>query len=197
MRRIPPSLRGLLVLAALLLVPFAANATVMRYLSLVEHIELSELVVRARIGQARTFVGENGLPFTDTELEVLEVFKGEAPKDGRLFVRQMRGEVDGLYRAVPGDAQFLPSEEVILFLHAEEGGVAYLTALGQSVYRVERPIGTLPGPGDEGVIVYRDLSDVTFYLDGGSPSLSHGEVEAPIDLRIFRQTVRDLARETK
>jgi hypothetical protein len=197
MRRIPSSLRGAFVFAALLLLPYAATATVMRYLSLAEHIELSDLVVRARIGQARTFVGENDLPFTDTELEVLEVFKGEVPKDGRLFVRQMKGEVDGLYRAVPGDAQFLPSEEVVLFLRAEEGGVAYLTALGQSKYRVDRPIGTLPGPGDEGVVVVRDLSDVTFYLGGGTPSLTHGEVEAPVDLRIFRETVRDLARETK
>jgi|GEM_PF-1641212 len=193
MRPVPFSVGGALLAAFLLIVPAAAGATVMRFLSLPEHVELSELVVRARVGEARAFVGEGGLPFTDTELEVLEVFKGEAPAGGKLVVRQMKGEVDGAHRAVPGDAVLVPGEEVVLFLHGVEDGVAYLTALGQSKYVVERPVGTIPGPGENGVVVVRDLTGLTFYHGGDRPSFAHGEEEAPVDLRIFRETIRELA----
>lgn len=166
-----------------------ASATVVRYLTLEEHLELSELVVRARVGSASTFMGETGLPFTDTELEILEVLAGKRPATEILRVRQLRGEAKGLYRAVPGDAELLPGEEVILFLHGLEGEIAYLTALGQSKYTVERPMGA----GDEGgALVIRDLSLSAFYRGGGSPSLSPGFVEAPVDLKLFRETVREL-----
>jgi len=196
MRPVPFSV-GALLAAAVAILPGAAGATVMRYLSLPEHLGLSDLVVRARVGEARTFVGEGGMPFTDTELEVLEVLKGQAPAGGKLVVRQMKGEVDGAYRSVPGDAVLIPGEEVVLFLHGVEGGVAYLTALGQSKYKVERPVGTIPGPGDDGAVVVRDLSNLTFYLEGDRPALTHGDEEAPVDLRIFRETVRELAGEAR
>ncbi len=179
------------VLAAMTILAHApsAAATVMRYLSLEEHLGLSELVVRAKVGAAKTFVGEGGLPFTDTELEVLEVLKGEMPAGKTLLVRQLRGEARGHYRAVPGDADLEAGEEVILFLHGLEGEVAYLTALGQSKYVVERPVGP-PSPGGEGALVTRDLSKSVFYHGNRGRKTAPGFAEAPVDLKLFRETLK-------
>lgn len=189
-------LTSLAAFVAALLAFGPARATVMRYLSLDEHIALSDLVVRGRIGASHTFVGERNLPFTDTTVEVLEVLHGSAPK-GELRIRQMRGEIDGVYTAVPGDAVLTPGEEVILFVGLDqEEGVAYLTALGQSKYRVAvPPVAPGPGGGDDPTpVVLRDLSDATFYVPGPDPSMTHGIEEAPIPLDLFRSTVRDVAK---
>jgi hypothetical protein len=189
-------LSSLLAVLATLSLSAPAQATVMRYLSLEEHIEFSDVVVRAKVGASRTFVGERNLPFTDTSLEVLEVLQGTLPP-GELRVRQMRGEVNGIFTSVPGDANLFQDEEVILFLGADESepGVAYLTALGQSKYKISLPPGAGPGGGGQPPVpvVLRDLSDATFYVPGPDASMTHGIEEAPIPLDLFRSTVRDLA----
>lgn len=194
-RRFLP-LGGLAVALTILVHTTPASSTVMRYLSLEEHLELSELVVRAKVGASSAFVGEGRLPFTDTTLEVLEVFKGAAPDEGRLRVRQLRGEVGGRFRAVPGDAEFVEGEEVILFLHGLEGGLGYLTALGQSKYEVERPVGP-PAPGGEGALVVRDLSKGVFHPGGAAARLAPGVPEAPVDLGLFRQALNELREEAR
>lgn len=172
-----------------------AAATSMRYLDLEAHMGLSEWVVRAKVGEAHGFV-ENALPFTDTTVEVLETIKGEIAPGARIKVRQLRGEVGGIYRAVHGDAELLPGEEVILFLHGVEGDVAYLTALGQSKYMVDRPFGPpSPGGGGEPVVI-RDLPMDVFQPAQKGPQGVHVS-EPAVDLGIFLETLRSFARSSR
>lgn len=189
MQRVPPC--GPIWAAALLLaLALPAWGTVARYLPFQEHLDLSDLVVRVKVGPSTAVVGEKGLPFTETTLEVLETLKGEPPAEVR--VRQMRGEAKGVYMAVPGDADLLPGEEAILFLVRGKEGGFFLTALGQSKYVVERPPLFDPD-GGRGGLVFRDLTDLTFYLSGQPPGMSDGIVEAPVDLDLFRKAIRESA----
>ena len=194
MRQSPIRLGGIAAALAIALCPPIATATVMRHLSLEEHLALSELVVRAKVIDAKSFVGEGGLPFTDTELEVLEVLAGDASTPKTLRVRQLKGMAGETYRAVPGDAELLVGEEVVLFLHGVEEGVAYLTALGQSKYLVDRPVGP-PSPAGGGPLVIRDLPRGALYAPQGRPAPS--AVEPPVELDVFLDTVRNLARSAR
>ncbi len=180
---------------ALAQLPAVAFATVMRHLSLEEHLALSVLVVRGRVVGATSFVAEGGLPFTDTEVEVLEVIAGTAPAPEKLRVRQIKGMAGGTYRAVPGDAELWPGEEVVLFLHRLDGDVGYLTALGQSKYLVDRPVGPpSPGGGGEPTVV-RDVPLGELHVPNGQAAVQR--IEPPVALDAFVKTVRNLARNAR
>ncbi|HEY0840546.1 MAG TPA: hypothetical protein VGD74_10205, partial [Vulgatibacter sp.] len=79
--------------AAALTLGATASATVARFLDLGEHVESSDLVVRARTGAALpTFLGADGRPRTEVPFTVLQVFKGDVKPGATVKVRQIRGE---------------------------------------------------------------------------------------------------------
>lgn len=178
----------LLALAAALALSFTAQpaeATVARYLTLDEHLELSPLVVRVRVERdQRSFVGEDGLPRKETKLTVLETFKGDRGPGAKLWLRQI-GTVDSEEQLIiDGDASFVEGEEAVLFLNPGDGQTVFLTALGQSKFRVDR--------GGGGPILVRDISGLAFFNPSAGSRGLHSVGDAPVSLEIFSQTIRDL-----
>ena len=180
-------LAGILAVVAALAIGATASATVARYLELEEHVALSDLVIRARVGaNVDTFVGADGKPRTETPFTVQQVLKGEVREGAVVRVRQLRGPTaDGGFLAVPGDAVFEAGEDVVLFLVTDPDGTAFLTAMGQSKYVVRA------GPG--GAMVDRDLGGLAFYVGGADARIVPGFADAPVSLPLFSDAVRQAA----
>lgn len=181
------------LLALLVAVAPVAQATVVQYLTLADHIQLSNLVVRVNVGESRVYLHEiDGRPRTETQLTVVETYKGDAVRGQTLTVRQMRGTIGTERMVLAGDPELRKGQHLVLFLSTDETGMAYLTALGQSLYRVE------PNFDGSGSLVIRDLDGLGFYMGqtpGKQGRIAHGTEEAPIPLDLFGTTIREIARE--
>lgn len=160
--------RALALFAALFVVLWstAVAATVMLYADLARLVELSDVIVQGRVVDQNTFYDEAASEVaTITTVQVERAFLGDV--DTTVKFRQWGGAYGDKVSQIPGDAQFDPYEEVILFLADGRGkyaGMRYLTALGQSKYTVVRD-GAEP-------FVVRDLHDLAF-LDQGSNEIAH------------------------
>lgn len=151
----PRFVSTLIVLTALL-TSVAASATVMVYTNLARLVELSDVVVQGRVVDQDTFYDETLREVTTvTTVEVDHAFLGDVGH--QVEFRQWGGEWGGRIAQIPGDAQFSPYEEVVLFLVDGEdqyAGNRYLTALGQSKYTIVRSGGEIS--------VLRNLHDIGF-----------------------------------
>lgn len=96
----------------------------------------SAVVVRAKVlaSQAR-WTADGARIVTDTEVEVLEAWKGEAPP--RLVVMQPGGIVGEVGQKVSGTARLAIGEEVVLFLEPR-GGSFTVSSMAQGAFHVER-----------------------------------------------------------
>jgi len=154
-RNLLPSFLALLLLAA----ATDAGATVVKFLSLADHVASSDAIVRVRVAGETSYVSEkDGRPRTDRRVRVLESYKGPFQRGDEFIVRQMRGPVgEGVLR-IPGDPELGEGEELVLFLmlgtEAEAQKVTYLTALAQSRYTVVRDLS--------GAWVKRDFDGLAF-----------------------------------
>lgn len=135
----------------------AVGATVMLYTGLAELVEMSDVIVQGRVVDQTTFFDEEKQEVaTITQVQVDKTFYGDNVGKTIEF-RQWGGQYDDKIAAIPGDAQFDPYEECVLFLVDGKGkfaGMRYLANLGQAKYRVIRS-----GAND---LVVRDLTDMAF-----------------------------------
>ncbi len=144
------ALGATLALSMLLTAP--AEATVALEVDRAQLVEMSDLVVRATVGNATSRWNEGHTQIlTLTRLTVTQYLKGAGP--GELVLRQFGGELDGLVSRIAGDAHLEPGQDVVLCLRRGDG-VVYLTALAQSAWFVSAQPGAAP-------VAYRDLSDLT------------------------------------
>lgn len=122
---------------ALFFLAMPAEATVARALSLKQLAARSTHVVVADVGDARSYLGENGNIYTETTLHVRRALKGK-PKGTTLVVRQMGGQVGDRAMMIPGDAELVKGSKIVVFLADREpgSGVVFLTALAQSKFDV-------------------------------------------------------------
>ena len=153
-----PRTRAALCAATALLCTFAAlpyaSATVARYLSLPALVDISHVIVRAKVGDAKTFTDAKWKkPMTNTTLEIQQVYLGDKAMK-RAVVQQLGGEVHGVTLKIAGDAKLVKGAEVIVFLKRGDGGVYYLSAMAQASYELQRKGGK--------AWVQRDLSGLAF-----------------------------------
>ncbi|MFP4599728.1 MAG: hypothetical protein ACLFVJ_15830 [Persicimonas sp.] len=135
----------------------SASATVMKHADLERLIEISDFIVHGRIVEQDTYFDEEqDRVVTDTTISIERDFTGQL--DDKVTIQQWGGEHDGKFHSIPGDARFESDEEVIVFLHQGDDDVIALSALSQAKYSVETT--------DDGKLVSRDLSDITFYIEG-------------------------------
>lgn len=120
-----------------------ARATTVLPLSLADLIERSDVVSHVRVVSHRVEQAPDA-PFTITEVEVVEGFRGAQRGDS--FEIRQRG--DG-YIFVVGDPILEPGQQGLIFLRQVDGQT-YLTALAQSWWRFE-------GQGEE-LMAERDMS---------------------------------------
>lgn len=96
----------------------------------------AQSIVRGRV-VAQSVVMVDGRLWTDSVLEVLELWKGRVAVGGRMLVRQPGGEKGKLGMHVAGAARFLVGEEVVLFTRWVSGRHVPL-GMGQGKFTVYR-----------------------------------------------------------
>ncbi len=158
----------------------SASATVMKYTGVDRLIEISDVIIHAEVVEQKTYFDkEQDRVVTDTTFGVNRAFYGKVGE--KVTIQQWGGTHNGQTHFIPGDARFEVGEEVIVFLHKGKDVVA-LSALGQAKYSVEKT--------DEGRLVSRDLSDITFMIErpDGQKKLAH----IPGETRSFDSFVAEL-----
>lgn len=157
----------------------SASATVMKYAGIDRLIEISDVIIHADVLEQKTYFDkEQNRVVTDTTFGVNRAFYGDVGE--KVTIQQWGGEHNGQTHFIPGDAQFEIGEEVVVFLHEGKDVVA-LSALGQAKFSVEKT--------NEGKLVTRDLSDITFMLEqNGQQKLGH----LPGETRSFESFVAEL-----
>jgi hypothetical protein len=178
--RFGPYLAGIVAATALLGVAGEARATLVLPMSLRSLAERSDVVARVRVGRIRAARTPEA-PFRVTELEVLEVFAGDAA-EGQVLDLWQRG--DGRIFVV-GDPWLQGGEEGLVFL-VREGSRAYLTALAQSWWRLE-------GGGQQRV-ARRDLSGLTIVTAGRPTAMPPDEAPWTLLRDLVRRACGEVAR---
>ena len=127
---LPPRLPGLLLACLLMLVPASVTATSMIHRSVVELIDLSEIILVGRVTSV-TDGFDRGVPYTEITLSVEETVKGQTGETytfrqfGLLAPRVLDNGLTYLGVSPEGWPQFREGERVVLFLY-ESGAVTGL-----------------------------------------------------------------------
>lgn len=114
-----------------------ASATVLAPADLPQIVDGSQLIVRGRVVGVRAEMpaGRRSIHSVVT-LAVDEALKGR-PGPTVLF-RVPNGQVGRYRRVVVGAPEFLPGDEVIVFLRGSGAAIPSLFGLSQGVYRIQR-----------------------------------------------------------
>ena len=125
----------------------------MRYADTAELTAISDTIVEGTVLSYRSYIAESGNISTDWTIAVSDVWLGDVGET--VTFTQMGGEVDGRVLYVPGDAVLEVGAEVVLFMRTVEGRL-YLSAMGQSMYTVDRtgldPVPEIPSDPTVGVL---------------------------------------------
>ncbi len=186
----------------------AAEATVAVPLSQAEQVGLSDMVVRATVlSHTYGWNADRSHIVTLTRLRVTESYKGPAVPGAELVLRQFGGEAEGLVERVPGDPRLADGEDVVVFLR-NGPGVAFLTAMAQSVYHLHpaapttgtAPVTrtaatTVPTVTAGTVMARRDLDGITFARPraDGPMEIFEPTAEPAVTLDSLRASLRALA----
>mgnify|MGYP007096632725 CR=1 FL=1 len=164
-----------LFMALALLLPAFAGATVAVRAPIEALADEASHVVHARVVDRRVVPerGPHGEIRTRATLRVLTYLRGSGPET--LTVQQLGGTLEGYTLRVLGNARLEPGDEVVAFLDVDgAAGLAYVVAMAQGVWQVER--------GDGPPRVHRDLSGLAFYQVGPVPVSQGAPIETLTDL---------------
>ena len=155
---LPFRLLGPVVLLAL---ASGASGSVVRVLSLPQLVERSDVVVVASVESAAS-AWVDGRIVTDVVVVVGEGVAGAAA-GGRLIVRTLGGEVDGIGQRVFGEPQLRSGERYLLFLETLPSGDASssaATALYRAVGMSQGALPVVDAPGGATVAPNPDLPEL-------------------------------------
>jgi hypothetical protein len=127
----------LVLLAILLLAATSARATTLARLTIEQMTAAAAVVARVRCvaSEARWSAGEL---WTHTTFEVIEVWKGQAPRT--IAVRLIGGRAGNIISSVPEVPRFEPGEDVVLFLEPASAGEFTVTSWAQGTFRIRRDL---------------------------------------------------------
>ena len=151
---------GVFWLAACFLLASSARATTMLDVPLSEMSARASIVCRATvIDSTASWYGDHEAVVTRTRIRVTELLKGtaHARPSQELVVMETGGVVDGVGQYVPGQARFVPGEDVVVFLEParKDFGTWVLRTMSASKFLVTEIAG-------EKVQLERDVSNLTF-----------------------------------
>lgn len=148
------SLRPLAALAAmlslsspLLLVPSAAQASVVEAMSLADLTREAEVIVVARVDGQRARYDAHGRIVTDVSLRIEESLHGRLAPGARVTALRLGGALGDLGLRVEGEASYVDGERVILFARW------YTTPAGAFLRPVGMSQGVLPITSEGGTDV--------------------------------------------
>ncbi len=153
-----PGVRGLrwLIAIGFLLVSGALSAVQMVPLSLDELSAHADLVLYGKVLRKTCLRDDTGRICSKVEFEVRETWKGAVPP-GRFTITMGGGTLGATRVAIPGQAEYLPGEEAVVFLRLNQRGEGVTLGLAQGKFEVridprtgERSLQSLflGGPGD-------------------------------------------------
>jgi hypothetical protein len=176
-------------LAALpILAPSAAQATVVKALSLEEKTHVAPLVIHAlveRVESAWELPGASANTFIT--LRVLESLRGRADRDARIVMRQGGGRIGDFNQLAAGQSAYEPGEEVVVFL--EPNGSEYVEiGIGIAKYSIQ-------WNGREKIVSHRpEVALARIGEDGRILSIRPAEPTPPEPLTTFLKRVRTYAK---
>ena len=105
----------------------AAEATVLRDLSLEDLTAQADVVLIGDIGKVRSLRDTKGQIWTETAVEVEKTVKGRTKGD-KILIRQQGGTIGDVVSRVDGNARLLTGETALLFLK-RSGGFHYTVGM--------------------------------------------------------------------
>jgi hypothetical protein len=97
---------------------------------------VSDAVLRGTVERSRTWRSEDGLRiYTTYEVRTRAVLRGQAPSLARVVVPG--GALDGIRQRVDAAPTLAPGEDLVVFLHRDEGDTYAVTGLAQGKFTVE------------------------------------------------------------
>jgi len=174
----------ILFLIGLGLIAIVAQATTLVRLRFQDLVHYSYAVARVRCERSRTLM-ENGEIWTDTTFRVLWQEKGYLPEE--IVVRQPGGKFLHLHSHVEGTPEFLPSEEVYLFLSGHPGRQFFIVGWTQGTFRIRRDrVSNVE-------MVTQDSAEVPVFDPATDSFTKAGTRNLPSEIfqqRILRETLR-------
>lgn len=168
-----------------------AEATVMVEVPLDEMVATADAVVVARVIQSESRLvidPERGSePHTFTTLRVDEWLVGAGSTT--LTIEEIGGTLGNETTRIDGVPEFTPNDEVVLFIEQRSNGSLRTLAMAQGHFVVRRGVGQTPDS------VVRDLDGIAFaHFSAGGMSVGHAHDEPAIELSVFLDTLRAMAR---
>jgi hypothetical protein len=140
-------LRRILVVLVLLFVSLPATATQVEYLPVETLGSESPVVVRGEVTDVRAYWNDGRTRIlTETTVRVDERYKGPSSREVRIV--QMGGELDGVRMTVAGALEWMPGEDVVLFLEDSLPGRYRVAGFTQGKFGVQVD----PRTGEEFVV---------------------------------------------
>lgn len=132
-------MRRVLSILTLLLLAGAAQATIVKSLSLEQMTTAADVIVVGEVlARTSAWNDEKTRIYTVTRVRVAEALKG-SPGGGEIEVRQIGGTVDGLTQSIVGNAKLKEGEEVVLFLDQDERlPYHYVVGMAQGKFSIDR-----------------------------------------------------------
>jgi hypothetical protein len=112
-----------------------AGATTLERMSLEKIAAAAPVIVRARFSE-NSVVRDEGEIWTLTSFDVEETWRGDPP--ARITVRLLGGSLGDITSHVSGVPQFLPGEDVVLFLQPTARGDFSVVSWEQGTFRIHR-----------------------------------------------------------
>ncbi len=165
-------MRPLLIPLLLLALAPPVHAAVFAPMTVDELLERSDIVVLGEVVASEAILDEDrGRITTRHRIAVRETLKGSAAAE--VVVLTLGGETADLGQIVPGEARLERGQDLVLCLHAVDGGYV-VTGMAQGVFRFQ--------DGPKGRFLVRDLGAIHFV---GQPADGAPD-------RIREDTFRDL-----
>lgn len=173
---------GLMLALGLPWTTLTASASIVRALDLAELTSRADQIVVGDVEGVRSaWDSAHRTIITTIDVVVRESWKGEAPRDGRIRLRQLGGRVGDIEMTVHGVPAFCVGERNLLFL-----GRNGLVGMGQGKRTMHR--------GQDGASWQVDLSDERGLLLVGAKPARDGRAERAETLDALRAKVRSLLR---
>lgn len=155
-------------IALVYLVPSPARSTQIPYRSIESMGADSPFVVRGEVSGVRSFWNDNrSRILTEISVTVSERYKGASPAEVRIV--QMGGVLDGVRMTVAGSLEWVPGEDVVVFLEDSLPGRYRVAGFTQGKFAVQRD----PRTGEE-YVVQAGLGNVE--LVGATRALTPGRM---------------------
>ncbi len=163
-----------------------SSASLLKFMSARELVAESDLAALCAV-LSKTVKTEGNIPYTYTEVELLDVYSGAASKGDVVVVRQRGGLTGEYYVKTIGDAELVEGAKYALFL-SKSGGQYVLSGMAQAAFKVYKTA--------EGAEMIEN-KDETPRLDPATGKIVSTPIMPPKPLAQFVKEIKQIVAELK